>query len=475
MRSFTNVFFREQLHVHLYFLLLLSLAIFFAYERIINSDAAFYLFKLIHFETFNIEHGRYSAFISQLLILPFIKLNINLKALVFIYSISFVLFFYLVYLLISRGLNDRSSALTLIFVLVVGFVHPHYRPVSESTQGLAYALILPGILKSNYLFTKKNKILFPKYFTAFIIILLCFFSHPITLFPLGFILAHYLINKPRSFKDPLPWFLIFALIVVFLFKTILGTGSSYEENILTNISSFKTGLKNFFELYPTRYFFRRWDTIYLIPLVLFTVTNIYYLIKRKYLKALLLIFSSLVFFIIHNLVYNQGGSSIELEKNYMTLNLFIFFTFFHDLYPSIKPKTIKIAVLFIPLLLSPSYILRSAKTYENRIEYLGALSKALKHEEGKKFYTASENIDQDKILFLWGVPFETLLYSSLEGPEHSNTLYPFENIKKLPDYIQNPDLFLCTTFWPKWDVNSLNEYYFRLPSEPYKYFNPDLK
>lgn len=475
MRSIKEIMTKEHFYAHLYFLLLLFIATFFAYERIINSDAAFYLFKLIHFETFNIEHGRYSAFISQLFILPFIKFNVNLKYLVFIYSIGFVFLFYLIFILIDKVLNDRNSALTLIFVLVVGLAHPHYRPVSESTQGLAYSLILPGILQSINYFKRQSNNLILKYLTALIVILLCFFSHPITIFPLGFILVHYMLDNRKALKDFLPWFLIFTLIIIFTSKAFLGSASSYEEGKILNFRSFETDLRNLFELYPTKYYFKRWDTLYLIPLILFILSNIYYLVNRKYLKASLLFFGSLGFFTIHNIIYSEGGSGIELEKNYMTLNLFIFYAFFHDIYPSIKSKLVKLAVFIIILVFSTSLILRVSGTYENRIKYYKDLTTELKNAKGKKFYTESKNIDKEEVLFLWGVPFESLLYSSLEGPEYSNTIYLFEDIEELPDYINDPDLFLCAFFWPQWDVNTLNEHYFKLPSEPYRYIDPDLE
>ncbi len=475
MKTLKEIIIKEQTFIHLYFLLLLFIATFFAYERIINSDAAFYLFKLIHFEAFNIEHGRYSAFISQLFILPCIKLNLSLKSLVFIYSVSFVLLFYLVFLLIDKGLNDRKSALALIFVLVVGLAHPHYRPVSESTQGLVYALILPGILHRGIFFSKQSYHLIAKYFAALAIIVLCFFSHPITIFPLAFILVHYVLNDLSSLKKPLPWLVLITIVLIFTSKAILDSVSSYEEDKMLNINDFGEALKNFYKIYPTKYYFARLNTIYLIPAILFIITNIFYLKNKKYLKASLLILSSLTFFIIHNIIYREGGSGIELEKNYMTLNLFIFYAFFQDIYPSLKGKTYKLTALIVPLVLSTIIILSSSGTYENRIKYYDKLSTELKNSEGRKFYTESKNIDQEEVLFLWGVPFESLLYSSLEGPEHSNTIYLFEDLDKLPDYIDNPDLFLCVFFWPQWDINTLNENYFKLPSEPYKYLDPHLE
>lgn len=452
----------------LYFLVLILFAVVFAKERIINSDAAFYLFKLIHFGGFNIEHERYSAFISQLLIIPFIKAGFNLKSLVYLYSISFVVLFFCVFLLIKRGLKDQQSALALIFLLIVGLAHPMYRPVSESTQGLVYSLMLPGILMLRFPSLSKIKESIIKYIGAIIVITLCYFSHPITIFPLLFILAFYYIDG-KKYKEPLVYLIFLSILIIFASKLLLNSTSSYEEDKLMNIATIKDNLFNFFHLYPTRFYIKRIPYTYLIPTIILLALNIYYFKRKKVLKLILLDSACLAFFFIHNIIYNAGGSDLELEKNYMTLNFFLFYAFFHDMYPEIKNNNYRLLLTFVSLIFSVFIILKPSDIYKGRIDYLQEMNKSLQNTKGDKFYTETENIDNEKILFMWGVPFETLLYSSLEGPEQSKTIFPFENLNNLPDYLENPDLFMCVFFWPRWNVNDLNDKYFRLSSEKYQY------
>ena len=384
MKVSKDLLFKDSIAIGLYFALLAFIAIFFAYERIINSDAAFYLFKLIHFENFNIEHGRYSAFISQLFVLPFIKMGANLKLIIFIYSFSFVLLFFIVFLIIDRLLKDRSSAFTLIFLLVAGLAHPHYRPVSESTQGLVYALLLPGILHMNVFFVNKYLSNIIKLLLGLLIVVLCYFSHPITIFPLGFIIIYYMINTKFELKKPWFWLLILGLVLLYSSKFFLGSGSAYEENKLVNLNSFFSIIPEFFNIYSTRFFLKRITSTYLITTVLFLTTFIYYLRSGSYYKLLLISLFCMIFFFIHNTIYQDGGSDLELEKNFMTLNFFIFFSFFHDVFPNLRLNVLRTGFLVGVLLFSAWIIKQPAHIYRERIDYYEKLNEELQSQKGRK-------------------------------------------------------------------------------------------
>ena len=451
----------------IYFGFMLIFSIVFAYERIIHSDAAFYLFKLIHFENFNIEHGRYSAFISQLFILPFIKMGFSLKSLIYIYSASFIFLFYLVFLILLHGFKQERLALVLMLVLITGLSHPMYRPVSESTQGLSYSILLAGLLWSHDPRITKISRLLPRYFLAIAIILLCFFSHPLTIFSMVFILLFYMVDQGEM-KRAFPWVLLLFIVTIFAVKSLGGSSSGYEQEKIMELTELRNRLSNFGDIYSTRFFRNKAGNTYLIPLILLLSMNIHYAWKKNWLKLGLLDASCVLFFMVHNIIYT-GGADIELEKNYMTLNFFILLAFVTDLFPEVRGKLRKGLLLTIILFFSAHIILKDKNTYIERIEYYHYLNEQLQAQEHSKFYTTEDQVEEETILYMWGVPFETLLYSSLEGPEFSKTLYPFEESSALPEYIDDPDLFLCVFFWPKWNVNDLNEDYFRLPEQKYRY------
>lgn len=462
----------NQRTIHLFFFFLLLISIVFAYERIINTDAAYYLFKLIHFEKFNIEHDRYSAFISQLLILPLIRAGIDLKILIYLYSVSFVLLFYVLYLIIRYVLKDERTPFILVFTLVVGLSHPHYRPVSESTQGLVYAMLLPGILALEP-GGNRHKSGFLKLTYSLVILLLCYFSHPITIFPLLFILIMN-IFEGNNYKSYLPYAIIAGTLFLFLIKYLTGTSSSYEGDKLINLNELSTQLKSFFSLYPTRFYLSRIPTIYLVPVSLFILNMFVYLKNKKIIKAIILAGTCGLFFLIHNIIYLGGGADIELEKNFMTLNFFIYFAFFKDIFFNLKLRLNSLFFILIIFCFSIWTSLRASETYTKRISYHDRIYQSLSSLEGKKYFTYDDELSED-LLFSWGIGVETLIYSAAQSRENVLTLYSFSNKEKLPNYIDDPNLYLCVPFWEKWDIKTLNERYFSLPETKYEFIELSKK
>lgn len=457
------------------FAFLAVFSIIFARERILNSDAAFYLFKLINFENFNIEHHRYSAFISQLIVLPFIKTGVHISNLIIIYSLSFVILFFIVYKIIDRFLHNKAAALTVLLVLSAGISDIAYRPVSESTQGLIYSLFLFGLLY--YQNTKKpikkwKLVLY--YLIAFATLLLCYFAHPITIIPLFFITGFYIIDK-KAWKEPLPYTVLLMTVIIFSYKYFFNNLSSYEEDKMSPLSQLAEHTGQFFKLYPMRFIGKRIFTVYLVPAILWLALNIKYIISKEFLKILFVNLSIVGFLFLFNLMFSEGASDIEMQKNIMTVNLLIFLAFSNDIYYKL-PKIAGILPIALAAILTFSAVIvhKPKNTYTARVKYLHNLTYNLENLEGTKFYTYESGLDIQKIMFPWSVPVETILISSLHGPEHSKTLFPLSSSDKIPEYIDDPQLFMLAPFWRRFNINLLNSRYFRLNNEPYKYIDPEV-
>lgn len=455
----------------LFFIFLLIFAIAFAKERIINSDAAFYLFNLINYKFFNIEQGRLSTFITQIPVQAAIKAGLNLKVLIYIYSITFPVLFWLVYKIIRNPLKNKAAALALLMLILVGVNHCLYRPVSESTQGMVYAMILFAILYHDFPKVKPDRKNAVRLSLAIFTILFCYFSHPITVFPILFIIGFYIIDN-SAWKDYRPWLILAFTLLLFTVKVLTTQGSSYEGDKLSALHDFSNHLLHFYKLYPTHYILHRLPKLYLVSGMIFLVLNVYYIHQKDWPKWILLDVFVLGFVIIHNLIYYAGGSDIELDKNLMTVNFFLYIPFAKEIFyhPKMREWQQKIIMLFL-LLFSIVMILHPAKVYTQRIRYYQALNQVMQQQQGSKFYTEKENIDKDKVLFEWGVPYESMVISSLDGPSHSKTLYLFDTLDKLPEYIHDPDLFLYVFFWERRNIHELNQRYFKLPAEPYRYLS----
>src|SRR5690242_15572307 len=92
------------------FLLLLVGAAYFSLERILFSDASFILFRLINLHGLQIQEHRYGSAITQGIPLLASRLHMPLKAIVFLYSVSFNLFYLVVAALLLYRFKQTGLA-----------------------------------------------------------------------------------------------------------------------------------------------------------------------------------------------------------------------------------------------------------------------------------------------------------------------------------------------------------------------------
>lgn len=77
-------------------------------------------------------------------------------------------------------------------------------------------------------------------------------------------------------------------------------------------------------------------------------------------------------------------------------------------------------------------------------------------------------MDENKIWGRWALAYETLIFSSLKGPDKGITFYVIENPVTFQYDQHNPQLFLAVPFARDARIGELNPKYFRLPSQKYQ-------
>ena len=98
---------------HAFFALMTIFAIVFANERF-QADGAYYLFKVVNFETFQVEHQRFILIASQALPLAGVKLGLPLNVIILLNSLNNVVFFYLVFRYCAYFLRDQTAGACVI-------------------------------------------------------------------------------------------------------------------------------------------------------------------------------------------------------------------------------------------------------------------------------------------------------------------------------------------------------------------------
>ena len=186
---------------HVFFIVLIAMASLFYVERVLCSDSSFQLFKMIVFDKFNIEAGRYSMVIAELLQFIPIKLGLSLNAIIFVYSISFIALFYSIFLLCVYKLKSIEAGI-IILLLVIGIRNTFFHAISETWQALVFASLFYAWLRfnetKNGLKSLKTILIF--YLISTILIVICVLMHPASLLPLIFIICYHLIDRKLYFN-----------------------------------------------------------------------------------------------------------------------------------------------------------------------------------------------------------------------------------------------------------------------------------
>ena len=179
---------------HLFFLAYFLMALFYYKEIMLYSDNAFQCFKLVNFGTFNVEASRYSTFFVQLIPLVAVKLHLPLKIILPLYSVSFPVLYYSVYLLCVYGIGSDAAGILMILTLSLCTRQSFYYAFTETFQALVYCVLFYAFFNREKISEdefhpsqNQNKLwmIFKKsgmhVFICLLLILLCYFAHPVSL------------------------------------------------------------------------------------------------------------------------------------------------------------------------------------------------------------------------------------------------------------------------------------------------------
>ena len=458
---------------HLFFLVMLVFAGRYYLERMLFADGSFYIFKMTCFRTFIIEAGRYSAILTQAIPLALIRMHATLRTVILGYSLSFILVYYLFFLLATYGFGSLKAGLAATLVLVLGVSDSAMYPVSEMQLGLLSSILFYAFTEYYFLhsvsFSKRKRLWL--LFTGTILIFLCMFSHPSTLFAVIFILAFQAVDKGVHRKRDF-WLFILVAAIIFGAKFLSIHRNSYEGHQLAPANDLLSTLSHFTSIYSVHFFVKYISKgIYILPFILLLLLFAWYRYRRDYAKLLFQLAAFSGFFIILMILFAPGDSDAGMEKNLLPLWLFVAIPFAHDLLLDSHLKKNVRWLLYVAVILAGfAGIHRAMVIHTNRIAYVKELLEAAHKQSGAaKFIIACNDVNQDKLPSTWSIANESLLLSSISGPLNSKTIYLVDDTAKLPAFASPPpDVFISVSFWPLWNYKLIDTLYFGLPKQPYE-------
>lgn len=454
---------------HIAFAILFLFSAYFYKERIIFTDSAFQFFKIINFERINIEAHRYGAILPQLPVLFLTKSAINLKWLTIIYSCSFTLLYYVIFLICIYLLKNKDAGFSIVLILTLCISQSFFHPVTETHQSLVFSVLLYAILRFN-----KFPHSFVKFFLSVFIIVLSFLAHPVALYSIVFVIGYVAIKK-RQLKSLLPYSLLIIIGLMAISKVLLTKENSYEGQFFAELSNLPEILLGLHKNQSIKFFITRAGSIY-IWLIAMELILIVYLITNKHFLVLfwqlIVIFG---FMLITIITYHKGDATLMMERAFMPLALFVAIPFVHEI-KSNKNKIVilKIALLAFVVTFGLNRIFQQGLKFKTRTEFNQDLLKKTAHIPNRKFIIEKSELDKYVTTF-WSNSFESLILSTIDVNVPTQTIFPSNKIDELSKYTEDAySVFLGSEFWLEWNIESLNPKYFSLPAnQTYKVIKLD--
>lgn len=435
---------------NLVFLVFIIYTIVYAIERTTYIDSAWIFFRQLNTEGFAAAPERWAAFIPELFLFAGIKIGLPFKALVYLFSVSYILWYSIIWRLCVYKLNNPIAGVVILLGLFMGIRESFLHTVTEIHQVIVYGAMLFAVLQYGS-FTNISV----KRLVIFLVVTLILFTHPTGSFIAAFVLIYFLIHD-GNFKNP---FILTTLIIVTLFAlwTYFHPANPYDAEqigLLSKNSSFDfTGSHAFdFIIMHSKRF-------YWLPELALVFVLMRFALSRQWIKLGFTLLSVLFYLLIVIVTFRKGDSSIMLERAFLPAFFMINLALADILVSAKINKWIPIGLVIFFFVCGIKFINDGCLRYKKRVAYLDTLIQSGIKSGNDKFYLANDAVDPDKILVPWAFGTETLIYSK------------FKYDKCISITVDNPD---CppATFEAVSDfciaVKDLNPAYFSLSQSGYQ-------
>ncbi len=414
--------------------ILLIGSIVFYKERVLFADIAFSAFAIINDGHFLILNNRYGEVVHQMFPYLGAKLHLPLKTILIGYAASFNLIYVIVSAILVYGLKQyRLAVLMALFYFLI---------VSASgicANDVSYAVAIMFLFFGITLHLGQKKIhtlllLGPFLLLAFITIS----THFIVIIPLAFIWSYLIIEKTYWPFPPRITALLSSLLVAIIAYKYLSTihgPQSYDNEHLEGMK--KLTFQDMFDSFSTpvikMFLIRCWQNYWVAPLVLIAgITSL--IMDKKIFLAVWTLLACLGYFVIMGVSYStmpfnfhpeEIGKPYQLwhiEVEWASIGIIAAAPFVFSLLPKIKPA-IAMGIVASIFLVRLFYIGSYMQDFTWRIRFEEGIMAQMK-KKGINNLALHRNQERfNQFILDWGMPFETILMSALNGDKPQRTFF----------------------------------------------------
>jgi len=459
IHSIQNTHSKQILWLAMAAILIVFLFLFYAKQRVLYQDSAFFLFRICNLESV-IENHRYAAQLNYLLayVAAYVGLPINL--LIYLLSMgSFVFASFTAAVLWLKTKNIYLCALPLLALILPG-PEMFFLPVSEMYIAISFAIFMLGS------FYFKYKYAFPKYALPSLLGALAFNAHPGILPLIATILAWNWINN--SLKDSLiPGIIIVSFSIL---KSKFIQNSSYEEALLSQLSLNELG--NLFHFWSWGYFISAFKSWLFFPTIMFIFWMIQQLKIKKYFAALVLFFTTVLnaFFLL--IIYKNGDSDMIMQKSFAPFVIGLSLPFMLSLTKTKLAHYFKFSTVLVSGIFAFVQIIQVSEFYTIRYNKLQKIVQYKSINNNEKVFQSNKTFNPEEWRVSWAIPYETLLISTLEN-RRPFTINLYYGDKPDSSILQQVGIFYGAEFAAPIQTITLNKRYFKFQdSGKYSLTNP---
>ena len=345
--------------------------------------------------------------------------------------------------------------------------YKYYAAISEITFSIAWMALLVGWLtRPAARMPDSNR--WVHWGVAALMLIPLYISHPIIVIPLLVFLGFDILYN-NKWKDWQNWGFTAFLLLVYVIKFFSVQKDPYEasrmEVIGTNkITEILVSMNDFYVYHIIKRYF---DTEYTFPFVVFLLVVGFLFYKGKYLAAIFILLANAAWLVLNLNIYSYLKNDVFIMiDGYLALMAIIwatpmFFTLFRTRF--------RTAGLLLIVSLTLFSLHRIYKKHVFFTERLALVEEALDNnvtEEDRKFIIDHKYFGWEKMWYPYGLPHESLLISSLKGPDRTAIFYVNYDYRPLEPMLEVTDSF--HQYHETVSIDRLPKKYFQLPKNKYK-------
>lgn len=434
------------------FLILGGLSLFYYKERAFFLDLSYILYKIIETDDLAIQVNRYVSLFTQGVAYTGLKLNLSLQTIAQLYSLSFVAFQFIIFLIILRILKSKWIALGLLLFNILLVRHTFYWTASELIQGMAILFLFVAALQKAFHSDGKSRYVF--HGLALFCLVTTAFAHPLLNIPLAYTTLFFFLKYPKGRIISVSYLL--AIVLVYAIKHFYFS-NYYDQSHMKGLANFVKFFPNYYTssmekffgwLYKEYYFFLGTSIIVLL----------YYIRKIQILRFTLVSLFLISYCLLINVSYPKDAYQFYLESQYLPLSFFVILPLVIDILPHLQEKKWIAPLLSILILVSLIRIEVAHTRYSFRLDWNREFMNKNMEAGRDKMILLDKELHKPTLMLTWAMAYEYWIMSTIEKSK-TMSVVAIRNEEQFDKSLDWTDVFL--TMWTNSDHKNLNKDYFK--------------